>query len=115
MSNDGYDEIKNAMEEALATMVGWEIQHKAVLKGGCKVVFRNGVLMEQDMWFVMLECLTDNEDALKDLPPKEEWQDSVFASVSQEGVILMFWVFLDYHEMVTEMAKLFGLFMPHSE
>jgi hypothetical protein len=112
VEEDEYKSVKSAIETALATMISWEVKHKAVLKGGSKILFRNGDLMGQSMWFVMLECLTDNEEALKDLPPKEEWEDSVFATVSEQGVILMFWIFTHYDEMVTEMAKLFGLFMP---
>lgn len=114
MEEDEYKSIKSAIETALATMISWEIKHKALLKGGSKIVFRSGDLMGQHMWFVMLECLSDNENALEDLPPKEEWEDSVFATVSEQGVILMFWIFADYDEMVTEMAKLFGLFMPNT-
>lgn len=108
---DNYDEIKTAMEQALATMVSWEIQHKALLDGGCKMSFRNGELMGQDMWFVVLECHTDDEKMLSDIPPQEEWEESVFASVSEGSVFLMFWVFTDYEEMVVEMARLFGIFM----
>lgn len=114
MDEEKYEIIKDAMERALGMMISWPVVFRTQLKGGAVLNLRTGTIEKQELWFVVLSYDPTNEEMIVDFPPKEELEESVLAAFSENDQAMLFWVFFSYDDVITELAKLFGLFTVNS-
>ena len=106
------DDITKLITENMQKMLEWEIELSKQLEHGCILTIRKGIFIDKEWYAVFLEAQVGNEEHLLDIPPQNEWGDYALMSFQTGDRGMVLWVYQDFEELVPDMSRLFGMFLP---